>query len=72
MEEWFTAPVGDGFVRAATHMPGAYEDVVRLLVPELQRRGLFQNDYRGNTLRENLGLPRPRATDWHAAQRGQQ
>jgi FMN-dependent oxidoreductase (nitrilotriacetate monooxygenase family) len=72
MEEWFTAPVCDGFVLAATHMPGAYEDVVRLLVPELQRRGLFQNDYRGNTLRENLGLPRPRATDWHAAQRGQQ
>ena len=55
MEEWFTAPACDGFVLAATHMPGAYEDVVRLLVPELQRRGLFQKDYRGNTLRENLG-----------------
>jgi alkanesulfonate monooxygenase SsuD/methylene tetrahydromethanopterin reductase-like flavin-dependent oxidoreductase (luciferase family) len=72
MEEWFTAPACDGFVLAATHMPGAYEDVVRLLVPELQRRELFQKDYRGNTLRENLGLPVPRATDWHARQRAAQ
>jgi hypothetical protein len=48
-------------------MPGSYEDVVRLLVPELQRRGLFQMDYRGATLRENLGLPIPRAADWRAA-----
>ena len=31
MEEWFTAPACDGFVLAATHMPGSYEDVVRLL-----------------------------------------
>jgi FMN-dependent oxidoreductase (nitrilotriacetate monooxygenase family) len=66
MEEWFTAPACDGFVLAATHMPGAYEDVVRLLVPELQRRGLFQKEYRGTTLRENLGLPIPRAVDYHA------
>ncbi len=65
MEEWFTAPVCDGFVLAATHMPGAYEDIVRLLVPELQRRRLFQIDYRGSTLRENLGLPIPTARDWH-------
>ena len=69
MEEWFTAPACDGFVLAATHMPGAYEDVVRLLVPELQRRGLFQKDYRGATLRENLGLPIPRAADYHAMRR---
>jgi hypothetical protein len=45
-------------------MPGAYEDVVRLLVPELQKRGLFHKDYAGATLRENLGLPIPRAADW--------
>jgi len=24
----------------------------------LQRRGLFRRDYEGNTLRENLGLPK--------------
>jgi hypothetical protein len=48
-------------------MPGAYDGIVRLLVPELQRRGLFQKDYSGPTLRDNLGLLIPRAADWHAA-----
>jgi hypothetical protein len=32
---------------------------VALVVPELQRRGLFRTEYEGNTLRENLGLKRP-------------
>lgn len=70
MEAWFTAPACDGFVIAATHMPGSYEDVVRLLVPELQRRGLFHRDYEGATLRETLGLPIPRAADWHRRRAG--
>jgi FMN-dependent oxidoreductase (nitrilotriacetate monooxygenase family) len=69
MEEWFTAPACDGFVLAATNMPGAYDDVVRLLVPELQRRDLFHRDYIGPTLRDNLGLAIPRAADWHSARR---
>ena len=30
-----------------------------LVVPELQRRGLFRRDYEGTTLCEHLGLPRP-------------
>jgi hypothetical protein len=29
-------------------------------VPELQRRGIFRREYEGPTLRDNLGLPRPR------------
>lgn len=64
MEEWFTSRACDGFVLAATHMPGAYEDFVRLVVPELQRRELFHRDYAGTTLRENLGLPRPTRGSW--------
>ena len=59
MEEWFTDETCDGFVIAATHMPGAYEDFVRMVVPELQKRGLFHTDYSGGNLRENLGLPYP-------------
>jgi FMN-dependent oxidoreductase (nitrilotriacetate monooxygenase family) len=58
MEEWFGTAC-DGFVVAASHAPGAYEDFVRLVVPELQRRGLFRKDFQGSTLRENLGLKRP-------------
>ncbi|HJS88004.1 MAG TPA: LLM class flavin-dependent oxidoreductase [Acetobacteraceae bacterium] len=64
MEEWFAAPACDGFVIAASHVPGAYEDFVRLAVPELQRRGLFRRDFAGRTLRENLGLPRPAIGAW--------
>jgi FMN-dependent oxidoreductase (nitrilotriacetate monooxygenase family) len=59
MEEWFDGDACDGFVIAATHVPGAYEDVVRLVVPELQRRGVFRDRYAGTTLRDHLGLPRP-------------
>jgi FMN-dependent oxidoreductase (nitrilotriacetate monooxygenase family) len=56
MEEWFNTGACDGFVLAATHLPGAFEDVVRMVVPELQRRGLFRRTYAGSTLRDHLGL----------------
>ena len=59
MESWFQAEACDGFVLAATHMPGAYQDFVNLVVPELQRRGLFRQDYVPGTLRDNLGFARP-------------
>ena len=61
MEEWFDEEACDGFVVAATHVPGAYEDVVRMVVPELQRRGLFRKRYAGTTLRDHLGIGRPEA-----------
>ena len=40
-------------------LPGALDDFVELVIPELQRRGLFRTEYTGRTLREHLGLPRP-------------
>jgi FMN-dependent oxidoreductase (nitrilotriacetate monooxygenase family) len=64
MEEWFVNRACDGFVIAASHVPGAYEEFSRLVVPELQRRGLHHLDYKGPTLRENLGLDRPAVGDW--------
>ena len=59
MQEWFEGDACDGFVIAATHVPGAYEDVVRLVVPELQRREVFREKYTGSTLRDHLGIARP-------------
>ena len=59
MEEWFNGGACDGFVLAATHLPGAFEDVVRMVIPELQHRGLFRDSYSGSTLRDHLGLQRP-------------
>ena len=37
-------------------MPKTYEDVVEMLVPELQKRGIFWSDYKvpGGTYRENF------------------
>lgn len=64
LEEMFVERGCDGFVIAATYVPGSYADFVQHVVPELQRRGLFQKDYRGKTLRENLGLKRPAAGAW--------
>lgn len=59
MQLWFERGACDGFVVAATSLPGTFETVTRLLVPELQRRGLFRSSYEGSTLRDRLGLPRP-------------
>ncbi|MBW0103272.1 LLM class flavin-dependent oxidoreductase [Pseudonocardia sp. KRD291] len=59
MQEWFETRGCDGFVLAATHLPGAFEEVVRMVVPVLQERGLFRREYAGPTLRDQLGVPRP-------------
>jgi FMN-dependent oxidoreductase (nitrilotriacetate monooxygenase family) len=64
MQAWVEGGACDGFVLAATHMPGTYEEFVRLVVPELQRRGVFRKEFTGTTLRENLGLPRAEPFDW--------
>jgi len=64
MQAWVEGGACDGFVLAATHMPGTYEEFVRLVVPELQRRGVFRKEFTGTTLRENLGLPRATPFDW--------
>jgi FMN-dependent oxidoreductase (nitrilotriacetate monooxygenase family) len=59
MEEWFFGEACDGFNIMFPWVPGGLDDFVDLIVPELQRRGLFRREYEGKTLRENLGLPRP-------------
>jgi alkanesulfonate monooxygenase SsuD/methylene tetrahydromethanopterin reductase-like flavin-dependent oxidoreductase (luciferase family) len=66
LEEQFVNGACDGFVVAATHVPGAYADFVEHVVPELQRRGLYHTEYEGTTLRENLGLARPPVGAWQA------
>ena len=59
MQHWFENEAADGFNILATHMPAGLDDFVTMVVPELQRRGLFRTAYEGRTLRENLGLARP-------------
>ena len=59
LELWFRAGAADGFNLLPLTFPRGLEDIVDLLIPELQRRGLFREEYEGKTLRENLGLPIP-------------
>ena len=60
-EEWFAGERADGFVVMPAYFPGAFDEFVDKVVPELQRRGLYRKDYTGPTLRDHLGLERPPA-----------
>ncbi|HTP82166.1 MAG TPA: LLM class flavin-dependent oxidoreductase [Alphaproteobacteria bacterium] len=60
MEEWLTSRGSDGFTIQFPYLPAGVDDFVARVIPELQRRGLFRREYEGRTLRENLGLPRPK------------
>lgn len=57
MQEWFEAPACDGFNLTPAHFPGSLDDFVDHVVPELQKRGLFREEYTGSTLRHHFGLP---------------
>lgn len=59
LEEWFVDGGADGYNVMPPYLSAGLDDFVELVVPELQRRGLFRTSYEGRTLRENLGLRRP-------------
>ncbi len=59
LEEWFLNDAADGFNIMPPHFPEGFNDIVELVIPELQRRGLFRTEYESNTLRGNLGLSVP-------------
>ena len=54
MEAFISVAGGDGFMLTAIHSPGAIEEFVDLVVPELQKRGIYRKEYKGNTQREIL------------------
>lgn len=61
MIDWFEAGACDGFNLNSPYNPGGFDQMCNLLVPHLQERGYFRDEYQGTTLRENLGLPYPTA-----------
>ncbi len=67
LEEWYSTGAADGFNIMPPMFPLGLKDFIDLVVPELQRRGLYRREYEGTTLRENLGLPFPVNT--YAAER---
>jgi FMN-dependent oxidoreductase (nitrilotriacetate monooxygenase family) len=62
MEDWFCNGAADGFVIQPPCIPVDARDFVELVIPELQRRGLFRTEYESSTLRGHLGLRRPEPT----------
>lgn len=54
LQHIFESGACDGFIVAPTYFPGMIEQFCRMVVPELQRRGIFRKEYSGKTLRENL------------------
>ncbi len=59
LQAWFEGGAADGFNVMPSHFHGGLEDFAELVVPELQRRGLFRTEYAGPMLRDHLGLGRP-------------
>ncbi|MFV8174005.1 LLM class flavin-dependent oxidoreductase [Mycolicibacterium peregrinum] len=59
IEEWFTTGAADGFNLIPPALPSSLTDFVDHVVPELQHRGIFREEYTGTTLRDHLGLDRP-------------
>lgn len=59
LEDWFRDGACDGFVLTFPVVPLGLQNFVDLVVPELQRRGLFRREYEGTTLRDHLGLAKP-------------
>jgi FMN-dependent oxidoreductase (nitrilotriacetate monooxygenase family) len=65
-EKWFLEGAADGFCVMPAWFPGAFDEFVDLVVPELQRRGLYRKAYTGTMLRDHLGLSRPAIGDYLA------
>jgi FMN-dependent oxidoreductase (nitrilotriacetate monooxygenase family) len=71
MEAWFKEEAADGFNVMPPIEPASLDDFVALVIPELQRRGLFRTRYEGRTLRDRLGLRRPASVYATRASAGQ-
>lgn len=59
MEQWVSEKACDGFNMMPPLYPRDLQRFVDLVVPELQRRGLYRTEYEATTLRGNLGITRP-------------
>ncbi|MFT4115228.1 LLM class flavin-dependent oxidoreductase [Bradyrhizobium sp.] len=68
MQSWIEETGADGFNLSYALMPESYVDFVELVIPELQRRGVYKTEYRSGTLREKLyGSGRARLPAEHPA-----
>jgi FMN-dependent oxidoreductase (nitrilotriacetate monooxygenase family) len=59
MQRWFENGAADGFMLVPSVLPQGFNDFVEHVLPILKERGLFRTEYEADTLRGNLGLPKP-------------
>lgn len=59
MQAWFENGAADGFMLNNSVLPQGFNDFVDQVLPILKERGLFRTEYEADTLRGNLGLPKP-------------
>lgn len=55
IEKWFVEKAADGFILGSAY-PYALDEFVEKVVPLLQAKGIYREEYEGTTLRESLGL----------------
>jgi len=59
MMAWVESGACDGFVLMPADMPASLHDFADHVIPALQKRGAFRQDYQGSMLRHHLGLAKP-------------
>jgi alkanesulfonate monooxygenase SsuD/methylene tetrahydromethanopterin reductase-like flavin-dependent oxidoreductase (luciferase family) len=59
MQAIVEAEASDGFVISPAFLPDSFEEFVDQVIPELQRRDIFRQEYAGRRLRDHLGLAVP-------------
>jgi long-chain alkane monooxygenase len=65
LQEWMEETGLDGFNLTYALAHDSFRDIVELVVPELQRRGVYRREYERATLRENLFSHSPHLPDTH-------
>lgn len=63
---WAAQADVDGFNLSRTVVPECFDDIIELVIPILQERGLYKTSYRDGTFREKL-FGTPRLPDRHKA-----
>lgn len=67
MNRYIQERAADGFILIPHLTPGGLDEFVDRVVPELQERGVYRDEYPADTLRGNLGLPDyTPETEWEA------
>lgn len=55
--DWYEAEAADGFILAPPVLGEGLDDFIEGVVPLLREAGVFRDEYEGETLRDQLGLP---------------